>query len=284
MSPRVLVTGAAGRLGCAVSELLHHEGYDLVTTDIVNPGTVPYPFRQADLLDHSTASDLLEGIDVVVHLGNHPGLGEQPPQIVFNQNTTMNCNVFQGAAEQGVGRIVFASTLQLVGSHVDTRTVVAPPPLPTFPLGGDTIARPANLYALSKVVAEQMLQYYSDRCGVECVALRFPMLHKRDASVGVNSGEETAVDVVEGFTGLTYPDAANLVLAVIRSDLPGYRSYMAGTAHRHNGLSLHALVRKFYPHLPPDIPDLIDNTTIGRDTGWEICDDYQNPSSQDTSQ
>ncbi|MFW2381406.1 MAG: NAD-dependent epimerase/dehydratase family protein [Acidimicrobiales bacterium] len=283
MSQRVLVTGAAGRLGRAVTARLADEGYHFLATDIVDPGEVTFPFQQADLMDHTTASRLLRGIDVVMHFGNHPGIGATPPQVVFNENTTMNTNVFQGAAEQGVDRIIFASTLQLIGSHIDGLTVVKPPPDPTFPLRGDTVARPANLYALSKVVAEQQLQYYADRCGLECIALRFPMLHNHGPWVGVSSGDENDVDITEGFTGLSYRDAANLVLAVLRSDLPGYRCYMAGTAHRHNDLAIDALVRTFYPHLQPDIADLIDNTTITRETGWKISDDYQNPSSQDTS-
>jgi nucleoside-diphosphate-sugar epimerase len=278
----VLVTGAAGRLGRAVSARLYEEGVDFVGTDIVDPGEVPYPFSPADLLDQSGVSRLLEGVDVVMHLGNHAGLGPIPPQIVFGRNTTMNTNVFQGAAEQGVSRIIFASTLQLIGSHVDSRTVGDPPPPPTFPLSGDTPAQPSNLYALSKAVAEQLLRYYADRCGVDCVALRLPLLHHGENLRGVNTGSETTIDILEGFTGLTYRDAAGAFLAVLRSDLTGYRSYMVGTAHRHNDLRLDQLIRTFYPHLPDDLPDLIDSTELSRDTGWEISDDYHRPTTKDT--
>lgn len=281
MSPRVLVTGASGRLGRAVTKRLHDSGHELVGTDIVEADDASYPFIAADLLDHSSASQVLEGIDIVMHLGNHPGLGRNPPQQVFSQNTTMNANVFQAAAERGVGRIIFASTLQLIGSHVDSRTVVNPSPPPTFPLSGETPARPANLYALSKAVAEQMLQYYADRCGMDCVALRLPMLHDLDQKVGVNSGEETRTDIMEGFTGLTYRDAAALFLAVLRSDLPGYRSFMAGTAHRHNHLDLDALIRRFYPGVPSGTSDLIDQSALIGATGWDIADYYHHPVSQD---
>jgi nucleoside-diphosphate-sugar epimerase len=278
-----LVTGAAGRLGRVVTTRLHDEGYELVGTDLVDPGDVPYPFSSADLLDHASASRLLEGVDVVIHLGNHPGLGVSPPQVVFSQNTTMNANVFQAAAERGVGRIIFASTLQLIGSHVDSRTVVKSPPSPTFPLSGDTPARPANLYALSKAVAEQMLQYYTDRCGIDCVALRLPLLHYGDNQRGVNTGGETSIDIVEGFTGLTYRDAAAAFLAVLRSDLSGYRSYMAGTAHRHNDLDIDELIRTFYPSVAPGTPDLVDHSALTRETGWVAVDDYHHPRSQDHS-
>jgi nucleoside-diphosphate-sugar epimerase len=278
---RVLVTGAAGRLGRAVSALLHEEGVDFVGTDIVDPGEVPYPFSPADLLDHSGVSRLLEGVDVVMHLGNHAGLGPVPPQIVFGRNTTMNTNVFQGAAEHGLSRIIFASTLQLIGSHVDSRTVSDPPTPPRFPLSGATLAQPSNLYALSKAVAEQMLQYYADRCGVDCVALRLPLLHHGENSRGVNTGSETIIDILEGFTGLTYRDAAGAFLAILRSDLTGYRSYMVGTAHRHNDFDVDDLIRTFYPAVPPGTPDLIDCSALTRETGWVAVDDYHHSPSQD---
>lgn len=282
MSRRVLVTGAAGRLGSAVSARLHEEGSDFLATDRVDPGDVPYPFRRADLLDHSAALDLLTDIEVVIHIGNHPGIGATPPQVVFNQNTTMNTNVFQGAAEQGVKRIIFASTLQLIGTHPDTRTVVNVPPMASFPLDGEAVPRPTNLYALSKVIAEDMLRYYAERCGVTCVALRLPMLHNHGDWVGVDTGSETDVDINEGFTGLSYRDAASLFAAVVRSDLSGYRSFMAGTAHRHNHLDLPSLIKTFYPRLPTGTEDLIDNTAVGLATGWELSDNYR-PRSKDTS-
>ena len=38
---RVLVTGAAGRLGSTVAAVVHRAGYELLATDVVEPGDVP---------------------------------------------------------------------------------------------------------------------------------------------------------------------------------------------------------------------------------------------------
>jgi len=274
---RVLVTGAAGRLGGAVASRIHTDGFDLLATDVEDTHDVPYRFERADLLDHVAASALLDGIDVVLHIGNHPGIGPRPPQLVFNENIAMNENVFQGAAEHGVSRIVFASTLQLIGSHVDARTVVEPPPRPTFPLSGDTSPTPSNVYALSKTVTETMLRYYAERCGIQCTALRFPLLHHGQDSIMVDSGSERPDDITEGFTGLTYDDAAALFLAVVNADLVGYRVFMAGTSHRHRDLALPELIRTHYPELDPDTPDLIDLSSVTRDTGWQLSSGYRRP-------
>lgn len=266
--PTVLVTGAAGRLGRAVAARLHAADVDLRTTDIVPGGDVPYRFETADLLDHARVLELLQGVQTVVHLGNHPGIGDQPPQVVFNQNVTMNENVFQGAAECGVGKIVFASTLQLIGSHPDSRTVVDPPPPPEFPIDGSTEPTPSNVYALSKTVSEVMLRYYAERCGLACVALRFPLLHHHEARARVAHGAENDIDQFEGFSGLSYADAAELIRTVVVSDLPGYRVYMPAECNRHRDLTTPELIRARYPDVPAGTTELIDITRVVEETGW----------------
>jgi len=266
--PRVLVTGAAGRLGSHVASLFHESGHDVLATDIVAATGTPYRFEQADLLDHELVLALLNDVDVVLHLGNLAGIGPVPPQLVFNQNVSINQNMFQGAAEQAVGRIVFASTLQLIGSHVDERTVVTPPATPRYPMDGSTSADPSNVYALSKSISEAMLRYYSLRCGIDAVALRFPLLHDGGDWSRVSSGQESVTDVIEGFTSLSYSDAARLFLAVVQSDLAGYQVFMPGSSNRHRDLTMPELLRTYYPSVPVGTADLIDNTAITMATGW----------------
>lgn len=266
--PAVLVTGAAGRLGRTVARLFHEEGFRLLATDLVDAGPVPYPFQRADLRDHRAVLKLLAGIDVVLHIANHPGIGSTPPQVVFNENVSINENVFQGAAEQSPSAIVFASTLQLIGSHVDNRTVVTEPVRPAYPLNENAVPDPSNVYALSKTVSEVMLRYYAERCGLACTALRLPHLHRNEARLKVAAGDEHPADILEGFIGLTYDDAARLFLAVVRAGLKGYRVYMPGSSHRHRDLSVDDLIERYYPEVAPGTPDLIDISTIVADTGW----------------
>lgn len=268
----VLVTGAAGRLGSVTAARIHAAGHDVLATDLTDPGDTPYRFEAADLLDHERVLALLDGIDVVLHIGNIAGIGWSPPQVVFSQNVTMNANVFQGAAEQGVGRIVFASTLQLIGSWPDARTIVTPAARPAFPMTGATEPDPSNLYALSKTVSERMLRYYAERCGVDGVAIRFPLLHHRDDPHQKATGEEDATAIFEGFTSLTYDEAADLFAAVIDSDLAGYHVFMPGSSRRHRDLDRPELITTFYPDVDPATPDLIDNTAITAATGWRLTD------------
>ena len=272
----VLVTGAAGRLGSRVARAVHASGHDVLATDLIEPDATPYRFEQADLRDHRRALDVLDGVEAVLHIGNHPGIGSTPRQIVFNENVVMNENIFQGAAERGVAKIVFASTIQLIGSHRDTATVVSDPQRPGYPMDGNTPPDPSNVYALSKAVSETMLRYYATRCGIDGIAIRLPLLHHGDGRALVPSGQENSNDLIEGFTGLTYDDAARLFLAVLEADLPGYRCYLVGTAHRHRDLTFDERASAFYPGLPSGTGDLVDMSAILAETGWRpSVDDHE---------
>src|SRR5690242_14768107 len=111
---KVLVTGAAGRLGRAVCPLLQSAGMDVRATDRRADSSLFYQIDVATLLDRERCYQLVDGVEAIVHLGNWASAGSADAQTVFNENTSMNMNVFQAAMERGVRRIVFASTIQVI--------------------------------------------------------------------------------------------------------------------------------------------------------------------------
>ncbi len=230
--PNILITGAAGRIGKVTADLLHEESYPILATDLRRGKDTPYPFKTTDLTEMEQVKALMEKIDAVVHLANHPGMGDRPPHVTFNENVTMNLNVFQAAAELGARRIIFASTLQVIGSHADTRTVKNLPPPPNYPLDGDTEPTPANTYSLSKTVSEVMLRHYADRCGLDAVAIRYPLIHQHEVEVFVPIADFNRDLLLEGFSFLSINDAASLILAILKSELPGYRVYVPAISDR----------------------------------------------------
>ena len=262
---RVVVTGATGRLGRTVVRRFNNAGFIVTATDIRTADDERLNVIRADLRDHAQALQLLDGADVVIHLGNHAGIGDTPPQVVFNDNISINENVFQGAAETSVHTIVFASTIQLIGSKPDRRTVINPPSRPAFPLHGHTTPQPSNVYALSKYIAEEMLRYYAERCGLSTTALRLPLLHNYEEHFAIHSGNENPDDIFEGFTGLSYADTARLFDDVVRAELRGYNVFMAAQPHRHVGAEHQELTRRFFPESQGHIVDLEPVTAA---TGW----------------
>ncbi len=262
----LLVTGASGHLGRRVVQELVQAGHQVHATDQRPANGLDCRFTIADLRDHEQVNPLLADVDAVVHLGNHPTLIH--PQRTFNDNVAINLNVFQGAAEVGVPRIVFASSLQLIGGHPDHRTVTHLPPLPAYPINGDTPPTPTNTYALSKSVSEVMLRYYVERCGLSAVAIRYPLLLGTGVPDWALDPEVDETVVREGFSVLSLPDAAGLVAAILAHPRPGFRIYAPGFSARCTDKTNADRRREYYLHLPVNDEELIHDPRITAETGW----------------
>lgn len=165
---KVCVTGASGRAGRAVvADLLDH-GHHVLGTDVEpRPADIGRAeFVRADLTDYGQAAEVLTGVDAVVHLANIPAPGLRPPAVTFNQNMTMNFNVFHAATQTGVGRVVWASSETTIGLPFDTPPRYAPIDEAHYPL-------PTSTYALSKVTSETAAAHIAEWSGIPFIALRF---------------------------------------------------------------------------------------------------------------
>jgi nucleoside-diphosphate-sugar epimerase len=151
-----------------VADLAEH-GHTVTGTDLVPPPSgqsSPAAFLRADLTDFGQAVEVLTGAEAVVHLANIPAPGLRTPSVTFNQNMTMNFNVFQAAAELGLGRVVWASSETTHGLPFDVPPRYAPVDEDHYPL-------PTSTYALSKVASETIAEQIAEWSGMPFVALRF---------------------------------------------------------------------------------------------------------------
>lgn len=117
---KVLLTGAAGTIGGKLRDYLA-DHYDLVMVDVVSTdraGRALEDVVMADLTppDRDAYGHLFRGVDTVVHLafvGNSdPSVRNDSDQRFANEfmNVQMAYNVFQTALEEGVRRVVMASS------------------------------------------------------------------------------------------------------------------------------------------------------------------------------
>lgn len=113
----IVVAGASGNAGQAVTKHLKGNDYPATATDVVTaPVDFDAPFISADLTDYGQAVDVLDGADAVVHLANIPAPGIYAPSTILNANTTMNSDVFLAAAAKlGIDRVVWASSEATLG-------------------------------------------------------------------------------------------------------------------------------------------------------------------------
>ncbi|HWF79447.1 MAG TPA: NAD(P)-dependent oxidoreductase [Streptosporangiaceae bacterium] len=164
---KVCVTGASGRAGRAVvADLLDH-GHHVLGADVApRPAEFGAWFVRADLTDYGQAVEVLTGVEAVIHLANIPAPNLRTPAVTFNDNVTMNFNVFHAATRTGLRRVVWASSETTIGLPFDTPPRYAP-------IDEDHYPFPTSTYALSKVTSETMAAHIAQWSGLPFVALRF---------------------------------------------------------------------------------------------------------------
>ncbi|MGW7273500.1 NAD-dependent epimerase/dehydratase family protein [Streptomyces sp. NPDC054864] len=163
-APRtVLLTGAAGGLGTLMRGLLPAYGYELRLLD-VRPIEGEPDALTADLADKKALREAVRGVDAVIHLA---GISlESSFDKILRANIEGTYNLYEAAREEGVSRIVFASSNHAVG--FTPRPVGDDDPL----IAVDTPRRPDTFYGLSKSFGEDLAQFYWDKHGVETVSVR----------------------------------------------------------------------------------------------------------------
>lgn len=131
-------------------------------TDIVDLGEVAMDEQcvRADLSDLNEAKKLAKGADAIVHLAGLVGAELRWTDVLRN-NIEATYNVFEAARQEGVRRVVFASSIHFHGFL--RRAVQGTPEVPY---------RPDSLYGVSKVFGEATGRLYSDKYGLEVICLR----------------------------------------------------------------------------------------------------------------
>ncbi len=171
---RVLVTGATGFVGGAVTRALTEAGHAVraAARRAADVGRLPPGLDSAAVGDLSPTTDwhpALKDIDAVVHLAGRAHvlkedaadpLAECRP---INRDATLN--LARQAAQAGVKRFVFVSTVKVNGEGRET------------PYTALDYPEPHDAYAISKWEAEQGLHEIAAQTGLEVVILRPPLIY-----------------------------------------------------------------------------------------------------------
>lgn len=171
---KTLVTGHKGYLGSAFVAKYGND-YDISG----------YDHKDGDeLLDYDNLRQRIQGCGQVVHLAAIPkpvaGKGFEE---YFDNNVRTTLNVAKAAVENGVRRIVYASSTTIYGIErgIPFMTPIKEHmPFVSQYLKADQLAcRDIDLsYHMSKVMAEQIMAWYGLNKKVETIALRFGPINK----------------------------------------------------------------------------------------------------------
>lgn len=159
---KLVLTGAAGRLGSYLREPLSKLCDELLSTDIADDIGTLYPgerYARADLAKYDQIDPLLKGADMVIHFGAI--VDEKPFEELLGPNFIGSYNIWEAGHQHGVRRIVYASSIHAVGMHKKRDFI-----------GIDAPHRPDTFYGLAKCFTEDLGSMYWDKRGLESVHLR----------------------------------------------------------------------------------------------------------------
>jgi nucleoside-diphosphate-sugar epimerase len=165
---KVLVTGATGFVGTALCDVLTASGYGVVPAVRGRSG-MPHEVVVGNLDASTDWQDALSGCDAVVHLAARVHVMNdtvQDPLALYRAtNTEATLNLARQAAQAGVKRFVFISSIKVNGEGRDTA------------YRETDVPAPEDAYAISKWEAEQGLQRIARETGLEVVILRPPLVY-----------------------------------------------------------------------------------------------------------
>jgi len=178
MGDRILITGATGFIGSALSHCLLEAGYPVrgvvsASTRIPRRATPESANLEWVVLhDRSTereTNEALQGVQIVVHLAARVHVmvddASNPLQEFQQVNVDWTERLAARAAAQGVLRFVYLSSVKVNGEQTVVPFTEQDPPKPQDP------------YGVSKWQAEQALARVSTQTGMETVVIRSPLVY-----------------------------------------------------------------------------------------------------------
>lgn len=165
---KILVTGAAGQIGCGISRLLIEKGHELVLVDNLRNGYIDNlkkdgkyiaPFQYLDI---SKPFSLDHKFDAIIHLAAITSLPDCETHPIQTLQTNVNgvANVLEFAKRNEVPHVIFTSTSAVYENckeQVFTENLELSPKL---------------YYSLSKKIAEELVESYRVNYGMNITTLR----------------------------------------------------------------------------------------------------------------
>lgn len=161
---RVLVTGAAGRIGSYFAQH-NHDRYRLrlmARGDEPNIDDLPAwgEVVCGQLGDLEAMKRFAQGIDTIVHMAGNPAPNAEW-QDLLDANIVGTYHVFAAAKAMGVKRVVYASSIHAVSGYAADVQVKTNEPV-----------NPGDLYGVSKCFGEALARYMAEQEGVSAIAIR----------------------------------------------------------------------------------------------------------------
>lgn len=185
---RIGLTGAAGNVGRELLDAFDDDDHEIVP--FTHSEQEDVDSETLDVTNSDEVSAKLDNVDAVIHLA-----GASSPDADWDTVVELNVqgtkNVLDAAVENGIDRVVFASSNHAVGTY----NTSDPSDPESMTLGDartvdhDDPTRPDSFYGVSKVACEGLTNYYADVHGLEVVNVRIGWYMNED-DLRENTGED----------------------------------------------------------------------------------------------
>jgi UDP-glucose 4-epimerase len=165
--PKILVTGGAGYIGSITIHHLVKRGFEVLVADDLSRGhrqsVPPDLLHVVRLQDTGALTELLQGVDAVVHFAAYIAVGEstREPELYYSNNVGGSLSLFEAMARAKVKRLVFSSTAAVYGDPLES------------PIREDSPFAPVSPYGKSKAMVERVLADLDQLRGLRSVVLRY---------------------------------------------------------------------------------------------------------------
>ena len=180
---KILISGITGRVGSNLAQQLIRRGHEL--RGLVMPGdaklykatALGVEVVEADIADAERVRAAVEGVDIVIHQAAQILEGIYPSERMLDINTRSTISLLEGAlaSSKPVKRFLLASTDQTYNPFV-TKTVTFDERSPQAP---------ADIYALTKLLSEQVCRAYMREYGLSVTILRYSSILAANEVLGV---------------------------------------------------------------------------------------------------
>lgn len=167
---KALVTGATGFVGRALIARLAASGVEVVPA-VRNKSGMSHEVVVGNLNASTNFKPGLTGCDAVIHLAARVHVMDDPatePLMLYREtNTEATRNLARQAADAGVKRFVFISSIKVNGEFTKLHR----------PFTSEDLPAPKDPYGVSKHEAEQLLRLIPAETGMEVVIIRPPLVY-----------------------------------------------------------------------------------------------------------
>ena len=261
---RIAVTGAQGKVGRVVVAAATAAGHEVLRLDrVAAPGV-----EHLDTSDYASFVTKLDGCDALIHLAALPSPWPAPAHEVHANNVVGSYHAFLAAAEVGIERVAWASSINAIGGRFSRS-----PRFDYFPVDEAHPSYAEDAYSLSKWLGEKQ---------AEAVVRQHPQL--RIASIRLHgaweqrpvpSGSEEAVrsEANHLWGWVDVKAVARAFLLALEADFAGHEAFFVVAPTTTVTTESAELAERFYPGVPirkplPGTTGFYDCDKAARILGW----------------